>query len=340
MSDLEDVFGEDFADHVKQRTAERRQERNRITKEQLKDICSRAINEGEFSADKGDPRFTYTTENGITHEVLLMQVPDPEGREIWQHLSEPWDGAARLPLDYLGQWYWSVFPEKKDVSKVSQGDHVIVAGDVSEDEGDNGEVYYNVYPVRGIATLDKAKEYADEVIEEGGFSDDNEPEVEDVTSESSSEPDTTPETEPPEQEQQEQEEVEESDSSDDNDELSFDSSSSSSSSSTGGLKGMLEEENGGDVDDGIENVPYEDVAHVVERLAEKQDEDEEPHVYEIEEGSMHHQRLTQVVINQIDELDNDMEDDVKEVVIDVIKGHRDVEDEEEEEDETGQLFDL
>lgn len=321
MTDLEDVFGDEFAQHVQERTAKRREERNRLTEEQMAEVASLAINEGKF--EDGDPRFTYTTDNGITHNVMLVQVPDPDNGEVWEHLSEPWDGAAKLPLDYLGEWYWSVFPDKKDVQKLEQGMYAIVTGGIEESEGEGGEVYYSIYPVRGILTLDEAKEYAQmgDISEE--FGGDEEDTEEDVFDDSDDE-------------QEEEETTTEDESSDDD---MFSSDDDSSSSGGGGLDGLVgdddddTDESGSD-DEDEPAVPYEEIANTVEALADDQDPDEEPRVYEIEEDSPNHRKLTTVVCNRLD-IDN--EEAAAEVVIDVIQEHRDDE-EEEEEDETNKLF--
>lgn len=321
MSELEDVFGEEFAQHVQEKTAERRQERNRLTEEQMAEVAHLAINEGKF--EEGDPQFTYTTDNGITHNILLMQVPDPENGEVWEHLGEPWDGAARLPLDYLGEWYWCTFPDKKDVADLSQGDYAIIAGSIEENEGDDGQIYKSVYPVRGMLLLNKAKDYAEKYDGDADFEEGEDPD--DDFADASDEDESS--------------EEEEDESSDSDAGLDFDSDDGDSSGG-GGLDGLMEdnaeddEEETEDTSDDSSPVPYEDIAAQVEELAENQDPSESPQVMEIEEGSEHLTRLSAVVANQ---LDLDDEDAVQEVVIDVIQGHGD-NDEEEEEDETNQLF--
>jgi len=75
-NELSEVFGEDLASNVESKIAERREERNSVTDEQLRDICDLAVNEGKF--EDGEPMFTFTTENNVTHNVLLMQVPTRE----------------------------------------------------------------------------------------------------------------------------------------------------------------------------------------------------------------------------------------------------------------------
>lgn len=343
MTDLEDVWGEEFAQNVKQKTAERRQERNRVSHEELKKICSLAINEGKFDPEEGEPMFSHTTDNGITHQVLLMQVPDPEGSEVWEHLSEPWEGAARLPLEYLGEWYWSTFPRREDLKKLTQGDYCIVVGSIDEQEGESGEVYRNIYPVRGIATLNEAKELAEDALADEGFRESlGDEEEEDTASDfaDTSESivgDAMDESEEEEENVVEEEEAEEESSGG----LMFDTGSSSdsdddsSSGDGGGLKSMLGGEQDEEEDEEETVAPYEPVAHTLERLAEQQDEDEKPGVWEIEEGSPKLQRLTTVVINKTDAegVTKDNEGKIKEIVYDVIENHAEQEDEDDEEDD-------
>lgn len=306
MTDLADTFGDDFAEHIKKKTAERRQERNRVTEEQLARICSLAINEDKFH--EGDPQFQYTTENGIDHDVLLMNVPDPENSEVWKHLSEPWDGAARLPMEYLGQWYWSTFPNKADVRDLEQGEYYIVVGSMEESEGDDGETYYSIYPVRGIASLERAEELAQMDLESEGFaSPDEEDEEEEVEEEEESEP-----------EQEEDEEDEED-------------------SSSGGIFGDDEGEEDGDEEEEEDELPYteEEIREKVEGLAEKQDDTEEPQVYEIDEGSEFHKKITKMCISQL-EIPGDYAEGVKDTVWAVIEDNK--EEEEEDDDEVNKLF--
>lgn len=329
MTDLEETFGEEFAENIKQKTAERRQERNRVTQKQLAEICAEAINENRF--DDGEPQFNWTTENGVTHTVLLVQVPDPDGGEVWEHLSEPWDGAARLPLEYLGEWYWSTFPQKDDLKPLEQGDWAIVVGSIEENEGDDGDVFRNIYPVRGIATLAEAKECAEEAMSEEGFSKSDDDE------EKAPEPDDFAGSGEEDEEPEEEEETDDSPFDDDDDEEEEEEESSSGGSG-GGLKALA----GGDDDEEEEEddddpVDYDEVAGFIEDLAEKQDEDEEPQIMELEEGDDQLQKLVQITVSQTGE---ENEEGVLDVILDVIEGHRDEEEEEEDDDDDleGKLF--
>lgn len=317
MTGLEDTFGEEFAENIRSKTAERRQERNRVTEEQMAEICSMAINESKF--EDGDPQFVYKTDNNVEHNVMLVQAPDPSGdKTLWDHLSEPWEGAAKIPLEYLGEWYWSTFPQKDDVKEIEAGDWYIVAGSVEENEGDNGDVFKNIYPVRGIASLDEAKQYAEQGMDEEGFADDDEdkaPEPDDFGDDDGDEE---------EEESSDEEPFADSDDSDDG------------GSSGGGLGSLVDDEDDEEEED-EDPVPYEDVSHFIEKLMDKQDEDEEPQIVDL---TREHDQFDRVVEITCDQLELDNASGVADVVIDVIESHREEEeDEEDEEDELeGKLF--
>lgn len=338
-NELEDVFGEDLASQVRQKTAERRQERNRLTDQQLAKIAVEAVNNNKFKG--GDPMFQYTTENNVSHTVLLMQVPELNNGTVWEYLSEPWEGAASLPLDYLGEWMRCTFPEKNDLKKIDAGDWVMVVGEIDEYEKDNGEIVESVYPVRGILTLDEVKEYAQQALQDEGFSpseEEEEPEPE-PEQEEEAEPEKEEEESPepteaePVEESEPEEEPEEESSSDassskpdwmDDDESSSDSSSSSGS----GLDGLMEESGATEEEESEEEeqppVPYDDIANLVEELG-----DQEPKVWEVTEGDDRLDRLVEVVTTKLD-LDN--EEATREVIIEVIEEHNGDDEEEEEMD--------
>ena len=364
MTELEDVFGEEFAEDIKQQAAKRREERNRVTQEQMMKICSLAINEGKFDPEDGDPMFTYTTENGLTHQVLLMQVPDPQGSEVWEHLAEPWEGAARLPIEYLGEWYWCTFPDKEQLKKLDQGQYCIVVGSIEENQNDSGEVFKNVYPVRNVATLSEAKEYADKVLEGEGFeptdqeTEESEEEETDVDDFAGTAAEMTPSVENDTQDDEEEEvestteqdvqeelkqEVDKADEDTEDEEeseesspsgLQFDvddstsTSTSSSKTSSGGGAGLSSMISGDDDDEEEQEVdddlPRDAISQTIHDIAEDQDEDEQPQVFDVELGSGHHQRLTTVVFNRVEELSKQEHDEetVTDAVGDVLEENR------------------
>ena len=354
MTELEDVFGEEFAQDIKQKAAERRQERNRVTEEQMMKICSLAINEGKFDPKEGDPMFSYTTDNGITHQTLLMQVPDPQGSEVWEHLSEPWEGAARLPLEYLGEWFWCTFPDKEELKKLDQGEYCIVVGSIEENENDSGEVFRNVYPVRGVATLDEAKEYAEQILGQAGFTEDVEEEEDteeaeekedesDIDAFSGATAEMTPSAESDDDEETDDTSDEDSSSSGG---LNFDAatdddtSSSSDDDGGGGLQSMLGGDNDEEEEEEDDDLPRDAIEEAIRVISDDQDDDEEPQVYEVERGSAYHQRLTTVIRNRVDELNQRdyEEEDILEVVGDILEETDPDNNEEEEDEDMNQLF--
>lgn len=167
MTDLEDTFGPEFADHVEQRTQERRQERERLTDETKAAIADKAINQQGFHG--GDPMFEYTSENGITHNVLLMQLAEPREGSVWNMARELNSGAISVPLEYLGQWIWSIFNDIEEAKKLEHDKWYIVAGNLDTWEPDDGDPQDQLSPVRGIMSLEEARELADKEMDSEGF---------------------------------------------------------------------------------------------------------------------------------------------------------------------------
>lgn len=180
MTDLEDTFGPEFADHVEQRTQERRQEREKLTDETKAAIANKAINEGAFH--EGDPMFEYTSENGITHNVLLMQLAEPREGSVWNMARELGSGAISVPLEYLGQWIWSIFNDVEEAKKLEHDKWYIVAGNLDTWEPDDGDPQDQLSPVRGIMSLEEAKELADAAMDEDGFGEPEEEAEEEASS--------------------------------------------------------------------------------------------------------------------------------------------------------------
>lgn len=323
MSDeLSEVFGEDLAESVRSKRAQRQQERNSVSDDQMAAICAKAINDGMFHSDEGDPQFSYKTESGITHVVRLMQVPEPNNGTVWEYLQEPWEGAASLPFDYIGEWQRCTFPDKEDLKKVSMGDWCIVVGRIDTYERDDGSMAESML-VRGVATLTEAQEYAKKYLEQEGFDPESDDDIE-VPSGSSeeeeedkdlaeelagdeAEPEPEPEPEPKEAEPEPEEE-------DDDDEL-------------GGFLDEDDEEEDEEEEEEVP-VPYDDIANLVEQLG-----DQEEAVWEVSKGDERLKRLTEVVCNKLD-LDN--AEAVAEVILDVIEEHNS----DDEDDDDGEFDDL
>lgn len=329
MTDLEDAFGEEFAQGVQNTIQEKRRERNRVTEEQKAHIARQAINEGKF--DEENPRFQFTTENGVTHNVLLMQVPDMQNRTVWEYLEEPWDGAARLPLDYLGEWMSCTFPDKNDVKQLDAGDWYIIIGGIDTYTTDEGEEGESVYPVRGLMSLDQAKQYAEEGLEEEGFpaaDEDEDSTDEDLVPDEEDEPEPQEDEPEPEEDEEEGDEVQgpedvlgggDEEETDDTEDEEEDNESES-------IFGGDEEEDEDDEEEDAQ-APYFEVKEQVEKLADK-----EPEVWDLDEGDDRMDRLVEVVMKKTG---FESEDAVRSKVVRVIDKH---EEEEEESSEKEQLF--
>lgn len=183
MNDLENVFGEEFADEYRQEIAKRREERVKVDEDVKMEASHKAINDGKFK--EGDPQFSITTESDITHDVLLMQLPDIEGKSIFGFTNELDTGAITCPLDYMGEWMSCLFNDADDLREMEEGEHYIVIGQLDQWENDQGEMNDQVSPVRGVLSLQEAKEMADKFLDgevnESGSS------VEDVMGEDESE---------------------------------------------------------------------------------------------------------------------------------------------------------
>lgn len=167
MGELEDTFGAEFAEKVQQRTQERRAEREKISEETARTISHLVINEEQFG--EGDPMFTYSTDEGVQHDVLLMQLGDPASGSIWSQVRELESGAVSVPLDYLGQWVWSIFNDPSMARQMEEDQYYIVVGRLDEWEREDGTTQDQMAPVRGVIGLEQAKELASEALEAQGF---------------------------------------------------------------------------------------------------------------------------------------------------------------------------
>lgn len=310
---LEETFGSDFVDQFQEQVQERRRERQRITDEQKAEIAHEAINNAKFK--DGDPTFQYKTENGITHDVLLMMLPDPDGEPIWNRVNKLESGAVTCPLDYMGQWWSCLFNEPEDLERMEPGEYYIVIGEQSIWEADSGQEYEQVSPVRGVLSLEEARQLAEQYLDaEGGI---NEP-----AGESQEESMTEPEDDDDEEEEESSTPSFASPSSDDEEEDDEDDGESS---------GFLSDEDNEEEEEEDESPPvtYDEVAEVVEALGQK-----DSAVWEVNEGDERLGKLTRIVAKR---LDLDTEDrelllHVKDLAI------RRINEEGEEEDEDDSLF--
>lgn len=245
--DLEDTFGPEFADQVQQRIQERRAEREKISDKTKAAIADKAINEEAFKG--GDPIFTYTTEEGVTHDVLLMQLADPREGSVWGQARKLESGAVSVPLDYLGDWVWSIFNDEDMAKKMQEEEWYIVVGNLTQWEPEDGEPRDQLSPVRGIISLDEAKQLAEQGMEEAGFDE----------SAVSDEPAVRDEEDEQEEQQEEQE-------------TSDQESEKASLFGGGGGESSDEDEEEEEDEEPPVDVTYSEVANVVEDLGDEEDE--------------------------------------------------------------------
>lgn len=308
MSDLEDTFGADFADHVQERVQQRRAERERISDETKKAIANLAINEDAFKG--GDPMFEYTTEEGVTHNVLLMQLAQPRDGSVWSMVNPLDSGGVSVPLDYLGEWLWSIFNDPDMAKTMEEGEWYIVVGNLSQWEPDDGPARDQIAPVRGIIGLEEAKQLADASMDEEGLGGASESEEEQPESDEEAKEEALGGSDEEEDEEEDEE----------------------PSKGIFGGGGDEDEEPEEEEDDTPIDTTYGEVASVVEELA-----DEEEEVWEVHEDHAEYETFILVVCDKLglDATDEKVKKAVGEMALDrVDEGPRD----DGEDDETDSLF--
>jgi len=303
MGSLEDTFGEDFVKNYQQKIAERREQRNSVRDKDKLEIANLAVNEGKLQGD--EPHFTYTTEDGIVHDVLLMQLPNPDSKHIFTYTNDLDSGAVTCPLSYLGEWMSCLFNDPDELKAMEPGENYVLIGNMDTWTNDKGEENDQLSPVRGVMTLDETKKLADQYL---GDSSINEPEQEE------------PDEDMPEFAGGDSDEEEESDDSDDGE----------------GLFGDMDGDDGEDEED--------DSSYTVDTIRDNVDAlgSEEPAVWEVEEGDPRLDKLAEVVATRDDQFDasddNDVETVKQEVLLYIREQNEEGEDEEEEDDDEDALF--
>lgn len=277
MSDLENTFGAEFATKVQEITQEKRAEREKISDETRQAIANLAINEDAFKGS-GEPMFEYTSENGITHNVLLMQLAEPREGNVWGQVNELSSGAISIPLDYLGQWVWSIFNDRDMARQMEEGEWYIVVGNLTTWEPEGREPQDQLSPVRGVISLEEAKALADQGMTDKGFG------VEEDQTSESEEPDPEPEPEPEQAP------------------ASFGSSSDSGSeeeTSSGGMFGGGSQEEESEPEPEPIATTQSEVNNVVETLADQEEE-----VWDVTEDHSEYDVFISVVMDHLG-LDSD-----------------------------------
>ena len=174
MDELIDAYGEEFVSGLKSTISEKQAEREQVSDRAKAGIANKAINEQAFGS--GDPMFQYTDEEtGITHDVLLMETPDPDSKTFYSMMRELDSGAVTAPLLYLGQFYSCLFNDPDLPKSLEPGHWYIIIGELTQWTDDQDKTHDQVSPVRGVMTNQEAKELAEKGMEDADI---NEPEPE------------------------------------------------------------------------------------------------------------------------------------------------------------------
>lgn len=365
MTDLEDTFGEEFAQNLNQKIAKRRERRYRVDDEMKDLIAHMAVNEEAFHG--GEPHFTVSDEEGITHDVLLMDVPDPQSKSFFSMIRQLDSGAVTAPLNYLGEFMSTLWNDPDLVKELEPGQNYVVVGELDQWESDSGEVNDQLQPVRGAMNLEelqqRAQNYLDKQAEDAvGEGDDEAPDV--VQQPSTEEPvrdpeqeyseQQAPESEPDEEESEsaEEEPVPEPDEEPEEEksprfrapreediQSEAESEQAPSNADEESALADLASENQQDQQEGsapARGISEDQVAAHIETLANK-----EPAVWEVEEGDPRLGKLAVVVTNRLglDDEDDAVIEEVKNICIKRIEEERISQQEEAEDtDEEDNLF--
>lgn len=297
MSKLEETFGETFAQEYKQTEQQRRQELEKVSPETKRKVAEALVASDDFSGS--DPHMTFESDSGVTHDVLLMTLPEVEDGTIFQYRNELSTGAVSIPMDYIGSdgWMSVLFNDKEMVKGMTEGQQYVIIGNLDQWEKDDGEMEDQVSPARGVLTLEEVEEYAQSEASQ------------EVNEE---EPSSFNETEA------EEEETETEDGEEDDEDSSFSTSF-----------GDDEEEE----DEGI-GAPSDDTIHgIIDELAEQK-----PEVAELtaDDGEELEEVATYIMQQEgYDEYD----DEVAQSIIDTVLDYVTEDEEEEEDDDGGLLGD-
>lgn len=162
MGELSDVLGEEFEKKYEQKREQRREQARKVPKEDLMEICYKAIRGGGFDGE--EPRFRFDA-GEVDHDVLLMESPEDDMQKFRHELGED---AMSLGMFHLDQLFSCAFQEHMLglLDKIEEDTYYVVVGRYQEktqtDGSGSGKTYYNVNPVRGIVPLNVAEQYAKE----------------------------------------------------------------------------------------------------------------------------------------------------------------------------------
>lgn len=308
MTDLSETFGEQFAEQYENERRQRMQERESIDDETKRMIAAKAVESDEFSGE--EPHFQFKSETGITHDVLLMTLPDLDDGTVFSRFMNQLDsGAVTCPLDYMGDWMSCLFNNEEDLTGMEPGASYLVIGNLDQWENDKGEMNDQVSPVRGVISMDQVKSWAsdsvsEEVNEEPDMSGINEPEPE----KEADEPEPEPEPEPEEEK-------------DDAPELNF----------GGGGDGEEEEDEDGSI---LTPQDEDNIQSELDTLVEHKEE-----IVEFDEDDDRWNDVGQYVMQQLDLAEEEeVFEAVKDESVDYVLENEEEEEEDDEDDTEGNLF--
>lgn len=312
MTNLENTFGSDFAQKYKSKKQSRQQSRRELPEEDRKKVADMAVNQNGFG--EGDPMFDYVDQNGTTHRVMLMELPNMEDKSIFSYARTLDSGAVSIPFDYLGDWISCLFNPniadhhgyieedmseaqrvkalKRFLGDIPEGGHVVIAGNHEEYvPDDGGDPRDNLSPVTYLWTLEELNEMAEGEMEDQGFGEED-------TSDSDAEDDfgseaepEVPEEEPPSAQEDGSEEEEDDEVVQDDDLDEFGEEEDEDIFGDEEEDEPEEDTQAGEYDD----VPVEDVKELVEGLAKKDDR-----VWEASPDNTFGEKLTQIAQKRID----------------------------------------
>lgn len=296
---LADVFGEEFAGQYEETVQQRRRQREKVEDDVKKQIAHEAINENQMH-ETDEPRFSFTTDEGITHDVILATLPDPDSKPIWSHMKELETGAVTIPLDYLGQWMSCLFNDPEDLKDMEPGEMYVLIGKMDTWQPEDGEPRDQMSPVRGVMDLETINEYAREMMDGvGGLSE-----------------------EPPEEDEDEEEDTSSGFSGGSSEDEEEDEDDDDGGSIFGG--GDDEEE-----EDDTPEVEKAEVQNIIEQTAENH-----PEIWEAVGNDKREKKVAQLVASKLghDDADSDLMEDIHGLAVEVINEHNEDDDEDDEED--------
>lgn len=319
MTDLAETFGDEFAEQYEKERKNRMQEREQVDEKTLREIAKKARSSDGFSPE--EPHFQYKSDTGITHDALLMTLPDLDDGTVFSRFMNQLDsGAVTCPLDYMGEWMSCLFNNEEDLTGMEPGKKYVIVGELDQWENDAGEMNDQVSPVRGVISLDQVKRWSDDAVEEEvnepepDMGEINEPDSSEDDDDSGSEETFDPDGSSGDDSSEEEEEEEDESPSID-------------------LGSAVEDDEEDDEEDETE-LPEDDFAEELDLLVKHKQE-----IEDFDEDDQRWNDVAEYVAEEAEfELTEDNAQEVRDFCIDHVLGEEEEEDEEEEDDVEDSLF--